>query len=83
MLAVLPGSRKSEVTLLMPPFGETVAIVAKEIDGLHILAPLAASVDDLARREMNSWPVPVVYVPVEENMMPLRRRMLRLPRLEL
>jgi lipid-A-disaccharide synthase len=44
VIAVLPGSRRSEIELIGPVFFETVALIAKRLAGqkLHFVVPIAA-----------------------------------------
>jgi lipid-A-disaccharide synthase len=43
IVAVLPGSRGSEVTRLAPVFAEAAAIIAAREDGVHFVTPVAAA----------------------------------------
>lgn len=67
LLAVLPGSRKREVTRLAKPFREAVDILAKEIPGLRIVTPVAESVDALVRKKLEGWPCDPILVGAEEK----------------
>ena len=62
VLMVLPGSRRSETSRLLPRFGSAVHRVAAEVPGLHavvIAVPhLAASIDSA----VTSWRVPVTVL---------------------
>ncbi len=65
-LLVLPGSRRSEVTRLMAPFGETIQRVVDRIGPLDIVLP---AVDRLAadiRARVADWPVKPRIVEGEE-----------------
>lgn len=60
VLIVLPGSRVSEVTRLMPVFGDAIASVAELTPGgLEVLLPVVPSVQPLVERELAAWRVPV------------------------
>lgn len=59
LLAVLPGSRTSEVNLLLPVFRDTVARVAREIPNLVCLLPVVAHVAARVREGTLSWPAPI------------------------
>lgn len=57
VLVVLPGSRLTEITRLMKPFGEAVEIVAAAVPGVEILLPAVPHL----RREIEAlaaqWPI--------------------------
>lgn len=59
LLAVLPGSRMSEVTLLLPVFREAVAQLAKALPGLTCVLPTVPNVAARARELTQGWPVPL------------------------
>lgn len=58
VLLVLPGSRRSEVSRLMEPFGETVARIAKHFNGeLDVVIPAVAHHAAEIEERAKSWPV--------------------------
>ena len=59
LLAVLPGSRTSEVNLLLPVFRDTVARVVREIPGLVCVLPAVAHVAARVREGTRDWPAPI------------------------
>lgn len=64
LLLVLPGSRMSEVSKLLPVFAETVRRLAREVPRLRIVVPAASGVADTVRRAGEGWPgTPVVLMP--------------------
>ncbi|OYW54815.1 MAG: lipid-A-disaccharide synthase [Hyphomicrobium sp. 32-62-53] len=68
VLVVLPGSRASEVTRLMAPFGETVRRVRDACpEGLEVLLPVVPSVRALVEAALKSWDVPVRFVEGEAD----------------
>lgn len=68
VLVVLPGSRASEVTRLMGPFGETVRRVRDAMpDGLEVLLPVVPSVRGLVESALKDWDVPVRFVEGEAD----------------
>ncbi len=67
LLCVLPGSRRSEVARLLDVFESVVSRLAVETDDLHILAPLAPSVEDQARAAMTRWSAPVHFIAQAEK----------------
>lgn len=62
LLAVLPGSRRGEVSRLLGVFSETVARVAEDIDGLHAVVVTLGSVAETVRAAAKDWPIPAVVV---------------------
>lgn len=62
LLCVLPGSRCSEVTTLLPIFKETVLRLKNEIPELKVVVPTIPSVEALVRRSIRDWPVDVEVV---------------------
>ncbi len=68
VLVVLPGSRASEVTRLMRPFGETVARVARaHPHGVSVVLPVVPSVRALVEAEMQRWSHPVTLIESEAD----------------
>lgn len=61
LLCVLPGSRRTEVTKLLPVFGETVRLLADARPGLRVVVPTVAGVEQQVRAAVDQWPgAPVV-----------------------
>lgn len=67
VLCVLPGSRRAELTHLLPPFRETVERLHSAIPALRVIAPLAEAVEEQARTHMRDWPHPVQFVAPAEK----------------
>lgn len=67
LLAVLPGSRKSEIDRLLVPFEGAVRLLAERVEGLRVVAPLAPQVEARARRRMEGWPGAPLFVGPEEK----------------
>jgi lipid-A-disaccharide synthase len=59
LLAVLPGSRMSEVTLLLPVFREAVAKLSADVPGLVCVLPTVPNVAGKVRALTENWPVPL------------------------
>ncbi len=57
ILLVLPGSRRSEITRLMGPFGDAVARLKADHPRLHVVLALAESVAAQTRAAAEAWPV--------------------------
>ena len=62
LLAVLPGSRGSEVKRLLPVFAETVARLATRIPDLRVVIPTVPTVADRVASAVAGWPVPVTLL---------------------
>ena len=59
---LLPGSRMSEVTRLMPEFGEAVARIAAAVPGADFSLPVVPHVEGAIREAIRSWPVKPLLV---------------------
>ncbi|MGL5011417.1 MAG: lipid-A-disaccharide synthase, partial [Paracoccaceae bacterium] len=57
LLLALPGSRKSEVTRLMPVFGQVAAALAAAHPGLRVALPTVRGVAPLVRDLAATWPI--------------------------
>ena len=57
VLVVLPGSRRSEVTRLMPVFGEAIAGVAAAGGPLEVIVPVATSARGAVAAGLAQWSV--------------------------
>lgn len=62
VVAVLPGSRRSEVTRLLPVFKETVAILAERYPNLHVVMPTVDTVAHEVYMASGGWAAPVTVV---------------------
>ncbi len=62
LLAVLPGSRRSETSRLLEPFGATVALLKARHPDLRVVVPTVATVAAPVAEAVAAWPVPVVLV---------------------
>ncbi|HEX7775313.1 MAG TPA: lipid-A-disaccharide synthase [Parvibaculum sp.] len=65
VLLVLPGSRTNEVKRLVHIFGETAAMLAKEMPGLRIFVPTVPHVRHYVEEAVKSWPVPAELIDSE------------------
>jgi lipid-A-disaccharide synthase len=62
LIAVLPGSRRSETGRLLAPFGAAVSVVAERRPDLHVVVPTVANVAEEVAAATARWPVPVTLV---------------------
>ncbi|MCC7271277.1 MAG: lipid-A-disaccharide synthase [Alphaproteobacteria bacterium] len=62
LLAVLPGSRGSEVSRLLPIFGATVAMLRRRISDLAVILPTVPNVADRVAAAAAAWPAPTTVV---------------------
>lgn len=56
ILTILPGSRASEVTRLMQPFGETIGLLKQQFGPLELVLPAVPSVRPLIEEALAAWP---------------------------
>nr|WP_281396686.1 lipid-A-disaccharide synthase [Roseospira visakhapatnamensis] len=62
VLVVLPGSRRTEVSRLLPVFRAVVARLAGPRPGLRVVVPTVATVAETVAGAVADWPVPVTVV---------------------
>ena len=66
---ILPGSRRSEVSRLLPVFSEVVDTLQKRHPDLRFVLPAAPNVAALVADAVASWPVkPIIVNPAEDGM---------------
>ena len=66
LLCLLPGSRRGEITRLLPVFKAAVALLHRRFPGLHCVLPTLPSMAALVRSESRDWPVPLTVVEGDE-----------------
>ena len=62
ILLVLPGSRRGEVTRLLPPFGDAVRRLAQAYPSLVVVLPTVDTVGAIVEATVAPWPVRTVVV---------------------
>lgn len=62
LVAVLPGSRRSETGRLLPVFGATLERLASSHPGLSAVIPTVETVAGPVTAAVRSWPVPAIVV---------------------
>jgi lipid-A-disaccharide synthase len=62
LLAVLPGSRTSEIRFILPVFREAVAKIAARVPGLITVLPTVPHVAARVRAATRDWPAPLVLL---------------------
>lgn len=67
LVAVLPGSRTSEVTRLLPVFAATVARLIAECPELRLVVATVPAVAEAVRRAVAGWPAPPLVVAGERE----------------
>lgn len=67
LLCVLPGSRKTEITRLLPVFEATVRRLAVKRPDLRITMPTLPDHAEILKRATAAWPVPVHVTCGEES----------------
>lgn len=59
---VMPGSRRIEVSRLLPIFGAALRIAGQRLPGLRPVVPVAPIVADAVRRATADWPLPPILL---------------------
>jgi lipid-A-disaccharide synthase len=67
VLVVLPGSRASEVSRLMRPFGEAAGLLQRQIGPVELILPVVPSVRPLVEEGLAAWPTRPHIVEGEED----------------
>jgi lipid-A-disaccharide synthase len=62
LLTVLPGSRRSEIKLLLPDFGHTLSILAQRHPDLRVVVPTVGKVAGAVRAAAANWPLAPIVV---------------------
>lgn len=62
LLTVLPGSRRSEVTALLPDFKGALDILAPRVPRLMAVVPTVPAVAEQVRAAVAHWPLPTLVV---------------------
>lgn len=62
LLCVLPGSRQSEVTRLLPLFGQALERLGAAHPGLRVVVPTVPGVAETVRAGVAGWPLPSLVV---------------------
>jgi lipid-A-disaccharide synthase len=62
LLCVLPGSRRGEVSRLLPAFGETLGRLAHRLPELRAVVPTVPAVADRVQAAAAKWPLPAVVI---------------------
>ena len=62
VIAVMPGSRRGEVSRLVVPFGQTLGLLSARWPDLTAVVATVSNVADLVRASVERWPVPTVVV---------------------
>lgn len=70
LLAVLPGSRRKEVSRLAPVFAETLALLKARHPGLTAVVPTVPHVAETVRDVSQSWPIPNIILEDEADKYP-------------
>ncbi len=62
VLTVMPGSRRTEVTRMLPVFGAALRLVAARVPGLVPVVPLAGPVAEAVAAGAAQWPIPPILL---------------------
>jgi len=71
LLAVLPGSRISEIKRLLPIFGDTLRLLAPRLNGLRVGVPVVPHVQQQVADCVANWPLKVELITDEADKMGL------------
>ena len=67
VLLVLPGSRRSEITRLWPPFTDTLRVLRATGHRLDVIVPTVENVRDLVTQRVKQWPFPTHVIEDEAD----------------
>ena len=67
VVILMPGSRRAEVTRLLPEFGAALRLLAAGVPGLVAAVPVAPAVAEAVQQATATWPVPTVVVTSDEE----------------
>jgi lipid-A-disaccharide synthase len=67
LLAVLPGSRASEIRFILPTFRAAVAKIAERLPGLVTVVPTVPHMASRVRAAVLNWPVPLHLIESEAD----------------
>ena len=67
VLAVLPGSRRSEIGRMLAPFAATVELLRRKHNDLQVVMPVVSHLRDEIARLVAGWPVPAHLVIGEDD----------------
>jgi lipid-A-disaccharide synthase len=62
VIGVLPGSRRSEVSKLLPIFKDAIAILARHYGNIQVVIPTVPAVAAEVAQHLSGWAVPVVVL---------------------
>ena len=67
-LLLLPGSRRTEIQMLMEPFGKTVEELSQRVERLEVILPTLPRIEAMVRDLSRAWAVkPLIVVGDEEK----------------
>lgn len=68
VLILMPGSRRSEAPRLLPVFGKTLELLAREEPTLRPVLPVSSVVAEVVRRAAAAWPVqPIIVTELQDK----------------
>lgn len=62
MLCLLPGSRQSETSQLLPVFKEALSLIRQRVPNLRIVLPTVSTVSKMVRETTADWKMPILVV---------------------
>jgi lipid-A-disaccharide synthase len=68
VVVLMPGSRRTEAPRLLPVFGQTIALLARDFPGLVPVIPSSPAVAEVVAQAVQRWAVkPIVLTGVDEK----------------
>jgi len=67
LLAVLPGSRATEVKRLLPVYTATIALLKQRYPDLTLIMPVVPSLADKLRQACAGWPLPTIFIDNDQD----------------
>ena len=68
IVILMPGSRRTEAPRLLPVFGRTMALLARDVPAVLPVIPVSPAVADLVARHSADWPVrPLIVTDIDDK----------------
>ena len=67
LLTVLPGSRRGEISRLLPIFGDVITRLKNRHPDLRVVLPAAHGLTDMLKSYTNNWSAPVIFTEMDTD----------------
>ena len=67
IVAILPGSRKSEVFRMIPIFDDMIRVISSKYPNLLFIIPITENVSDIVIKWVNKTNLPIIYIKEKDN----------------